>query len=379
VLLITPFFSPNKGGVETHLDDLVAVLREQGLRTYVLTYQPLNLDERSKAQEDDGIIQVRRVPWLQGGTYNRLEKHRLIQLLFTTTGLLLFSTYYMIRHRKVIHLIHAQGLYATVVGSILKILFHRKLLVSLHMIYGLGRLHPLVLRTLALADRILVLSDRLLSDLACSGLSRVVKFRYWVNQEVFRPANKMQCRNVLGLPARFTVASVGRLVADKGVLPLLEVASRVPDVTFLFVGSGPLATRVCQASIGNKNIIWLGEVDNRKLPVVYGAADLVWAAIDEDYIGRVAMEALSCARPVIALEEMTIDRTTRYVRKNLFNSPLIHLVPNNPELIRNAIVRLSRCLPDMEQVDITAWSSISRTFSKENSRAILESYRQLIG
>ncbi len=382
LLLITPFFYPNKGGVETHLNDLIAVLRNAGLRTYVIAYQPLNHNLRGSAWEDDGIVQIRRIPWLQGGVYNRLEGHRFFQLIFTTTGLLVYSICFMMRHRKEIRLFHAQGLYANTVGSILKVMFHKKLLTSLHMIYEFsppGNLGPLMVGSLALADRVLVLSDRLLDELTSAGLLRVMKFRYWVDPEVFHPGDKSFCRSALGLPPRFTLAFVGRLVSDKGVLPLLEGALRLPDVTFLFAGDGPLADMVRKASVGHRNIVWLGEVDNRKLPIVYGAADVVWAAIDEDYIGRVAMEALSCARPLIALEEMTIDGATRHVRRDLFDSQLIHLVPRSPDHIRSVILRLSEKIQDLERVDAATWSRITATFSVENSRTILDSYRELAG
>ena len=40
-LIITPFFRPNVGGVETHLDDLVYELNNLNFRTLVLTLSPV--------------------------------------------------------------------------------------------------------------------------------------------------------------------------------------------------------------------------------------------------------------------------------------------------------------------------------------------------
>ena len=52
VLIITPFFSPNIGGVETHLDDLVDALDKNGYKVYVQTYSPLTTDtEAWRAKE----------------------------------------------------------------------------------------------------------------------------------------------------------------------------------------------------------------------------------------------------------------------------------------------------------------------------------------
>ena len=41
ILQLSPFFSPNIGGVETHLDDLVKELANRKINSYVLTYQPV--------------------------------------------------------------------------------------------------------------------------------------------------------------------------------------------------------------------------------------------------------------------------------------------------------------------------------------------------
>ena len=47
VLILTPFFSPNIGGVETHLDNLVSNLDDKGYRIFVQTYSPLTTENTS--------------------------------------------------------------------------------------------------------------------------------------------------------------------------------------------------------------------------------------------------------------------------------------------------------------------------------------------
>ena len=44
VLILTPFFSPNIGGVETHLDNLVSILDEKGYKVFVQTYSPITTE-----------------------------------------------------------------------------------------------------------------------------------------------------------------------------------------------------------------------------------------------------------------------------------------------------------------------------------------------
>ena len=40
VLILSPFFSPNIGGVESHLDDLVSALDKREYKVFVQTYSP---------------------------------------------------------------------------------------------------------------------------------------------------------------------------------------------------------------------------------------------------------------------------------------------------------------------------------------------------
>ena len=44
VLILTPFFSPNIGGVESHLDNLVSILDEKGYSVFVQTYSTITTE-----------------------------------------------------------------------------------------------------------------------------------------------------------------------------------------------------------------------------------------------------------------------------------------------------------------------------------------------
>ena len=54
VLQLTVHFSPNIGGVETHLDDLVKALVKRKWEVFVLAYQPLVAKKGWKLYEKDG-------------------------------------------------------------------------------------------------------------------------------------------------------------------------------------------------------------------------------------------------------------------------------------------------------------------------------------
>ena len=59
LLLISPFFHPNVGGVETRLMDLVRTLDKYGHRVEVLAYQPMTSGGRGPSRERFGKEQSR--------------------------------------------------------------------------------------------------------------------------------------------------------------------------------------------------------------------------------------------------------------------------------------------------------------------------------
>ena len=63
ILILTPFFSPNTGGVETHLDDLVEYLVKRSYQVYVLTYQPLMNNIQAQSVEKKPNLEIRRIKW----------------------------------------------------------------------------------------------------------------------------------------------------------------------------------------------------------------------------------------------------------------------------------------------------------------------------
>lgn len=73
------------------------------------------------------------------------------------------------------------------------------------------------------------------------------------------------------------------------------------NITLAIVGSGPLEREIKNRKSKIKNLIFLGKVDNDKLPLYYSAADLtIVPSIHEEGFGRVILESLACGTPVIA-------------------------------------------------------------------------------
>lgn len=309
ILIISISFSPIVGGVETHLDDLCDYLTKNGYRVRVITYGPAMAKTKVARGEKRGKLIIHRIPWFDPVLFHRLERYPLLEFLYMTPLLLLYSLFFMLACRGNIDVVHAHGLNAAFVAKALVKMFRKRSVVSIHAIYNLPEkptLARLMRVTLSSFDVVLALAVRSKMELIRIGLdsSKIRVFTYWIDQKVFRPLNKAECKKILALEDKFVVLFVGRLIEIKGVRLLIEVAkrlSRMENIFFVFVGDGPLANELESVSKTLNNVSYEGRIKNRDLYVYYNAADvIVMPSLYEEGFGRVILEALSCATPVIA-------------------------------------------------------------------------------
>jgi len=135
ILIISPFFSPNVGGVETHLDDLVNYLKKREYKIFVSTYKPLTTKVKAKYLEKGNNIEIYRFPWFGYNLFNKLEKYPLLDFLYLFPGILISSFMIMVKKSKNIDVIHSHGIVASFVAKIINIFFNKKTVVSFHAIY----------------------------------------------------------------------------------------------------------------------------------------------------------------------------------------------------------------------------------------------------
>lgn len=311
ILIISPFFRPNVGGVETHLDDLCKYLKNQRYRVYVLTYQPLTSKAKGLPLELDDNLEIHRISWIGYNLFHKFEPYPLLQVVYLSPLLFVRSFLFLCLNNSKIDLIHVHGLNAAVIGKILKILFKKRLIVSIHAIYGwLYNLTPnsLIAKTAKWifnsADKILTLCRPSQNELIGMGINaeKISVFTYWVDQNIFRILDKKESKKKLGWDNKFVVLFVGRFIKAKGVHSLLEAAAKLKEeIYFAFVGDGPLMNEIQEAKRNNPKIIYVGKVENKRLPIYYNSADIlcVPSQYDEGF-GRVILEAMSCGLPVIA-------------------------------------------------------------------------------
>jgi len=313
ILILTPFFSPNTGGVETHLDDLVEYLAKKSYQVYVLTYQPLMNNIQAQSIERKQNLEIRRVKWFRGNLFSKFEPYPALQFIYLVPRLLVATIGFMLKHKNDIDVIHAQGISAAFVARIIKFFFRKRIVVSTHAVYGwLYNMKPgsffvkIIKYIFNSFDCVLTLSNQSRDELIKIGINpeKVVVYRYWVNQDSFKPLDKNLSKKELGYEGKFVVLFVGRLIKCKGIMTLLNVVEKNKDndkLAFVFIGEGPLSEKLAEAEMTNKSIFFLGRINNNSLPLHYNAADVVVmpSQYEEGY-GRVLLEAFSCAVPVIA-------------------------------------------------------------------------------
>ncbi len=208
-----------------------------------------------------------------------------------------------------------------------------------------------------------------------------------VNLKLFRPLDKYNMRNQLGLdPDETILLYVGRFTALKGLDRLLTAMTFLKNnrkIRLVIVGGDGLGTpesiRLQHSSkaLGlDEKITFVGRIEHEDLPPYYSAADLLVVPSHHESFGLVALESLACGTPVIATKvgamEMIIqesktgcivDDATPYRLAEKLKATLLDLQHNfaSTQAVRNTVVRFG-------------WSNVANAMMTEY-RAVLTNYR----
>lgn len=308
VLIITSHYPPNIGGVENHLQALVAGLIKRKWKVIVSTYQPLAQSRMAPFVEKENGFTIYRFPWLAFNIFHKLTPYPVLEFLFLFPGLFLMTLIVLIRHPGV-DVIHCQGLVPSAVGVFMKFLFQKRVISSTHNLYFFPKrgLYPFFARLFfSLTDKVLTPTVFAKEELVKIGVSpkKVTIFHYWIDLEIFSPKGKLKLKKKLKW-GKFTVLFVGRLIETKGVKLLLEILPKLnKKIQLVIIGTGPLTNEIKRAEKNFLNLKYLGGIENNDLPTYYSAADLVVvpSLVDEGF-GFVVMEAIACGTPVLAAKK----------------------------------------------------------------------------
>ena len=373
VLQITPFFRPDTGGIQTHLDDLCEYLRNNGWYIYVYTYQPLELKKKASKLEKRKNLEVHRIAWISGNWASVFQNYPLTRFLYLSVMLLIYCFWFMFFNHKKIKIIHAHGINAGFIAVVLKIFFNKIIILSTHSVYdrNIGSskefvkkfINPVLLNHF---DKILTICDESTEELVKQGVKRkkIQRYTHWVNQDIFKPYNKERVRKELNLNYRKIVLFVGRLISAKGVKLLVEVAKGLKEIDFVFIGDGPLSNWMEKQDSKMRNIHYLGKVDNYDLPRYYSAADLLCVpSLCEEGYARVIAEAVSSGTPAIGSNRAGISEAIDKKVGILFESSV--------KDIKYAILNI---LDNQEKYSKNCFEYSREKYSNANAQTIVNAY-----
>ena len=369
ILQLTAHFSPNVGGVETHLDDLVKALTKRKHKVFVLTYRPLTAKADWEVYERKSGLSVFRIPWIPGFFYQLVDKP-ILEYLYLFPGLFLFTPLVLTFFRP--EVIQAHGLVAGAVGVFWGKLFRKRVVIITHSVYHFpkkGLYRSFVKLIFSSADFAMGLSSKAVEEIESLGIpkKKVGIFTYWIDLEKFREAKS--AKKKLDWEGKFIVLFVGRLVVEKGVLELLESAkSWKKNIYLAIAGAGPLEGIINKQKSISKNLIYLGKIENEKLPPYYSAADLVIVpSTHEEGFGRVILESLACGTPVIAAKRGGIPEA--------MNETVGRLIKITPKSIKEEIEYLYKNKDVLKKLSFSTRIFAKRRFSEKNVEKIISSYQ----
>ena len=371
ILQISPHFSPNVGGVETHLDDLVSALVERRHTVFALTYRPLQTKTSWRIFERHKRIKIFRIPWVPGFFY-KFVNNPILEFLYLFPGIFLVTPFIVLVEKPKV--LHAHGIVAGIVAVFWGKIFRIRSVISTHNIYNFpsfGIHRKLIDWVFNNVDFILCLSYQSLKEIEniVDDKKKMDVFTSWVDLKKFKSQGKKKAlKDRLGWNGNFTVLFVGRLVPEKGAGELLEAAKGWnKNINLVVIGSGIMEKRVLASSQKYENVLFLGKVDNTDLPIYYSASELVIVpSTHNEGFGRVILESLACGTPVIGSNRGAIPQ--------VMDESVGKLIDVSSKNIMNAVEYFYKNPGKLKLASKKSRIFVKSRYSSKNVEQIIKSY-----
>lgn len=334
VLIISPFFRPNIGGAEAHLDDLCEYLRKNEFNVSVLTYQPLTTRAKGEKKEIKDCLEIRRISWFGHNWFHKLEPYVVLEFFYLTPRLFFGALFYLLDNGDKVDLVYAYGLTAAIITKFINWIFRKPVVSGTCAVYNFKTetlKSKLIYWILKDFNKILPLAEVSKRDLMNTGLSdkKMQVYNLWVEPFRFPEKTREECKKAVGLADRFIVLFVGRLIEIKGIRVIISAAKEVnKKINFVIVGDGPLADDLRKECKSFSNIHFVGRVSEEYLNLYYRSSDIfVIPSQYEECFGKVIIEALYCGTPVIgsnkgAIPDVISEKVGRVIEPSAENFKL---------------------------------------------------------
>ena len=375
IVLVSPFFPPNVGGLETHLQYLTDYLSRKNIPAAVITYKPLTTRAASwERAEKKGSVSIRRINWFGYDLFEKLARYPLLEFLYIFPGLFWGTLWYSLKNKKRISCFHAHGLVAGAVVRAVNLFLKKRSILSTHYIYGLNK-RPFFSKVLVWVfegfDRLLPVGLDSQAELVRAGLDpqKMSIFKQWINnQQLFvYKKEKIELRKKLGLPNdKKIVLFVGRLLKMKGIGFLLEAGIKNSEMMIVFIGEGEMKEKIVVSAKKFNNIIYVGKKFGAELVDYYNASDMIALPSVKEASSLVVVEALSCGKPVII--------TNRGCSKDMFDDYLGEKITPSAENILSAVEKIiQRKITDPLLEEKCRQFAVAN-YSEKNAQAIIANY-----
>lgn len=300
LVIVTPFFPAHGGGLERVAAELASRLAGE----FPVVWFSSDTDPKPPAED--------RLRAISAPTINIVE--RLTQLPYPLwTPRVLPALWRAIGEAAIVH-VHEHLYFPSMLGIAMAKLRGRPVVVTQHMgalalrSYAATIAYEVGARVLGAAifpfvSRVVFISDNVVRFFGRARSANTRLIFNGVDTRIFNRASdgeRENARNRLGLPAAGKIALfVGRLVRKKGIHRVEALARMFPEVTVVFVGSGPELPNAHAL-----NVVLAGRIEHDTLPMYYHAADLLVLPSSGEGFPLVVQEALCCGTAVLSTEEV---------------------------------------------------------------------------
>ena len=166
----------------------------------------------------------------------------------------------------------------------------------------------------------------------------------------------VEARRQLGVEDKLTVGFTGHIYPGRGADLLFELAKRMPDVNFLWVGGKPDEVNYWRdqlSDVGASNVTMTGFVENSRLPLYQAAADVLLMPYSRSISASSGQEIAKVINPMKMFDYMAAGRAI--ISADL---PVIHEVLND----ENAVF----CEPD----NVSVWERTLRDLLGDEPRRV---------
>ena len=292
ILMPSIYFPPRVGGIESHVFYLARELARRGHTVTVITTRT---ERSSPADEVMHEVRVKRLP--------SFGKHFMGWILSS-----IFSVPSIVGAARDHDIMHCHTFAFALGGSIASVLLGRPLVITVHSSHFLrlaGKPLMRALLKLVLRRASVLLSTSKEIDGVVRGMlpgAETLPIVNGIDTETFKRVEPGLER----AEGEFLIVCPRRLVEKNGVEFLVRALARVSprvNAKVYITGDGPLRSHLegVAAELGVRDrVVFMGSVENTRMPSVYSSADLVVIPSLVEATSIAALEAMACECVIVA-------------------------------------------------------------------------------